>query len=75
MGPDWLKFLVINIFLYFSDSLGKGQATKSDEFSEKCQRGGTLSIQIFIIYTLIKVFFGRFSKTNCNIPNHYGGVI
>ena len=34
MGPDWLKFLVMNIFLYFSDSLGKGQATKSDEFSE-----------------------------------------
>ena len=35
MGPDWLNFLVMNIFLYFSDSLGKGQATKSDEFSEK----------------------------------------
>ena len=40
MGPDWLKFLVMNIFLYFSDSLGKGQATKSDEFSESAKGGG-----------------------------------
>ena len=40
MGPDWLNFLVMNIFLYFSDSLGKGQATKSDEFSESAKGGG-----------------------------------
>ena len=45
MGPDWLKFLVMNIFLYFSDSLGKGQATKSDEFSESAKGGGAYSIQ------------------------------
>ena len=53
MGPDWLNFLVMNIFLYFSDSLGKGQATKSDEFSESAKGGGgSFSIQKFLLQIL-----------------------
>ena len=42
------SFVCINIIL-----LGKGGATKSDEFSEKFQRvGGSFSIQKFILQTL-----------------------
>ena len=42
------SFVCINIIL-----LGKGGATKSDEFSEKCQRGvGSFSIQKFMLQIL-----------------------
>ena len=33
-------------------SSGKGPATKSDEFLEKCQGGGSFSIQKFILQIL-----------------------
>ena len=44
-----------NLFIYFYVSLyGKGGATKSDEFSEKCQRGGggSFSMQKLILQIL-----------------------
>ena len=34
--------------------LGKGQATKSDEFSEKCQRGGRGSLSIHKLILLFR---------------------
>ena len=40
-------------------ALGKGQASKLDEFSEKCQRGESFSIQksmLQILGTLNRVF-------------------
>ena len=51
--------------------LGKGPATKWDEFSEKCQRGGGGVIFNSKIYIkdfgpLYRAFYGRFVK-NCNI--------
>ena len=59
------SFVCINIIL-----LGKGGATKSDEFSEKFQRGGgSFSIQKFIlqILDLYIGLFRTFSEKNCTI--------
>ena len=46
-------------------ALGKGQASKLDEFSEKCQRGESFSIQKFmlqILGTLNRVFEHEIDK-------------
>ena len=48
------------IFVVFHDK-GKGPATKSKEFSEKCQRGGggAFSIQKFILQ-ILDLYIGLF---------------
>ena len=66
MGPDWLNFLVMNIFLYFSDSLGKGQATKSDEFSE--------SAKAFSIQKIILQIWGYLKYNKIDTKEEFQGM-
>ena len=57
--------------------LGKGGATKSDEFSEKLQGGGSFSIQKFILQ-ILDLYKGPFlnvfrKKLQFNFPKIKGG--
>ena len=71
VGKCGFIFCLASSYFWFDCDLRRGRATKSDEFSERCQSWGVgyFSIQKFILQIsdlYLGLFFGCFAKKNSN---------